>query len=136
MRSCFAPCRNPGCYGLATCFGRMAPQEPWCRGKCRQRLAETADRRVISRFRPPVQVEGGVSGLDDALGLASPPSVRKGQIRPRAHLDEPRCGAGKLLRLEAIARTVEPFGLRLGRCHELDGPVVERVDEDDEALGF
>ena len=63
-------------------------------------------------------------------------TVRQGEIGLRAHLDQARGGAVELVSLEAIARAIKPVGLGFGRGDELDRIVVERVDQNDEALGL
>ena len=62
-------------------------------------------------------------------------AMRPRQIGLRAHFDQARRGALEFLRLEAFIRPIERVGLGRGRGDELHVHVVERVDQDDEALG-
>ena len=61
-------------------------------------------------------------------------TVRPRQVSLRAHFDEARGGALELLRLKPIVPAIKRFGLSFGGGDELHVHVVERVDEDDEAL--
>src|SRR5260370_197644 len=65
-----------------------------------------------------------------------PPATRQGQIGLRAHLDQTGGGPLEFPRLEAVLGAVEHVGLGLGGGQKLQPVVVERVDQDDEALGF
>ena len=63
-------------------------------------------------------------------------AVRQRQIGFRAHLDQPRRRALELLRLVAFVGEIKLIGLGGGGGHELHRVIVERVDQDDEALGL
>ena len=63
-------------------------------------------------------------------------AVRQRQIGLRAHLDQARGRALELLRLETVVGAIERVRLGRGRGDELHRIVVERVDQDDEALGL
>src|SRR5436190_12955970 len=70
------------------------------------------------------------SSFNKALGRAGgdrvPMAVRQGKIALRAHLDEPRCGALELLRLETFAAAIERVRLGRGGCEKLHRVVVQR----------
>src|SRR5947209_16810581 len=80
----------------------------------------------------------GNSRLDDPAKIAGadPCGMRLRQIFGRAHFDEPGGGALELEGFAIAAPEIEVRRLRCGRGDQLHVPVVERVDEVDEALGL
>ena len=62
--------------------------------------------------------------------------MRQGQIFLRAHLDQARHGAVELEGLPAALGMIELVHLGLGGGEKLHVSIVERIDEDDEALGL
>src|SRR5271155_1454268 len=87
-----------------------------------------------SRYR-----RAALSRLDDAgrrsgcQGVRG--TVRARQIGLRTHLDQSRGGALEFGSLETLVRLIERIGFGRGGGDKLDVHVVERVDQNDEALG-
>src|SRR4051812_35399080 len=79
----------------------------------------------------------GASGLDEAGDVAGDlvaATARQRELPARAHLGEARPGAGELEALVAVVAPIEPRRLGGGRHDQLPPPLVEDVDEVDEAL--
>src|SRR5208282_6527628 len=98
--------------------------------------------RAISTRRAPLLSVGAAIvtlRLRDAAEIARPrpvAAVRQGEVVRRPHLEKPRGRAGELERVRAVRAGKQRLRLRRGGCDELDPHVVQRIDENDEALGL
>src|SRR6478752_9535877 len=63
-------------------------------------------------------------------------TVRQAEIGLRPHLDQPRGREFEFVRLVAFGRGVKLIRLCLRGCQQLHRIIVQRVDQDDEALGL